>query len=299
MGADRAPTGPRILLTNDDGIEAPGIQALADHLASVGDVTVVAPRRNQSAVGRSLSYGRTAAETTADELSVNLAEGSFSAPVPHEDHPVGYAVDGTPCDCVVVGVNAFDWTPDLVVSGCNSGANLGAAVFGRSGTVSAAMEAAYLGVPAMAVSMDTLGLDRELDPADFAEAGTAAAALARRAGCDGGDAGDQGSGIFDRLDYLNVNVPRPDHATAGVAVTRPTDVYEMDAAYDGERFRLTNELWQQMAARNIPDPPDTDRHALLNRQLSVSPLGVPHEFVDGEAIEATIVDALDGVVDGA
>ena len=274
---------PHVLLTNDDGIDAPGIRALHDALSEVASVTVVAPDRNRSAVGRSLSYGRTESGDDDEALSMDLAEGAFTSPVPHADHELGYAVDGTPCDCTIVGVNALEPEPDLVVSGCNEGANLGAYVFSRSGTVSAAMEAAFLETPAVAVSMDTLGYDG-LEPADFAVAGEVAAALVE---------GAPETGLFDRVDYLNVNVPRPDREPTGVAVTRPTEVYEMDAARVDGRFQLTNRLWQQMANRDIPDPPDTDRHALLEDRISVSPLEVPYEVVDTDTVAKLLEDALE------
>lgn len=262
---------PEILLTNDDGIDAPGIRALHDALAEVASVTVIAPDRNQSAVGRSLSYGRTSAEAEEDDLTTSMADGMFTSPVPHAEHELGYAVRGTPCDCAIVGVNALELEPDLVVSGCNSGANLGAYVFSRSGTVSAAMEAAYLDTPSIAVSMDTLGIERDLEPADFGRAGELAATFATEV---------PGTGLFDRIDYLNVNVPRPGVEENGVELTRPTEIYEMDAAIEDGGFQLTNRLWQQMANRDIPDPEDTDRHALLEGSVSVSPMRVPYEVVE-------------------
>lgn len=275
-------SAPHILLTNDDGIDAPGIRGLADALSTVGTVTVVAPDRNRSAVGRSLSYGRTQS-STGDDLSINLSDSAFTVPVPHTDHELGYAVDGTPCDCTIVGVNALEPAPDIVVSGCNSGANLGAYVFSRSGTVSAAMEAAFLETPSIAISMDTLGYDEDLEPANFERAGEVAAALVD---------GVPGTGLFDRVDYLNVNVPRPDCEPNGFAVTRPTRVYEMDATHENGGFQLTNRLWQQMANRDIPDPEDTDRHAVLDERVSVSPLRVPYEVVDTEPVRRILGDLL-------
>ncbi|WP_226481643.1 5'/3'-nucleotidase SurE [Natrinema amylolyticum] len=267
---------PHILLTNDDGIDAPGIRALYDALSAVGTVTVVAPDRNRSAVGRSLSYGRTSSSRDGDDdFSLNLETDSFTSPVPHTDHELGYAVDGTPCDCAIVGAKGLEPEPDLVVSGCNSGANLGAYVFSRSGTVSAAMEAAFLGTPSIAISMDTLGYDDDLEPADFERAGELAADLVT---------GLPGTGLFDRVDYLNVNVPRPDRDPNGVAITRPTEVYEMDAAFEDGAFQLTNRLWQQMANRDIPDAEDTDRHAVLEEEVSISPLRVPYDVVDTEPV---------------
>src|SRR6056297_4327728 len=119
-----------ILLTNDDGIDSPGIRALYEALQDVGNVTTVAPATDQSAVGRAMSY----------EVEV-------------EEHELGYAVEGTPSDRVVAGLAELGPYPDIVVSGCNEGANIGAYVLGRSGTVSAAVEAAFFGVPAVAASL--------------------------------------------------------------------------------------------------------------------------------------------------
>ncbi|MFA9415300.1 5'/3'-nucleotidase SurE [Natrinema sp. HArc-T2] len=268
---------PHILLTNDDGIDAPGIRALYDALQAVGTVTVVAPDRNRSAVGRSLSYGRT--RSSPDDLSLDLESDSFTSPVPHTDHELGYAVDGTPCDCAIVGVNAIEPEPDIVVSGCNAGANLGAYVFSRSGTVSAAMEAAFLETPSIAVSMDTLGYDTDLEPTDFERAAEITATILD---------GAPGTGLFDRVDYLNVNVPRPDREPNGYAITRPTRVYEMDATVEDGGFQLTNRLWQQMANRDIPDPADTDRHAVLAGLVSISPLRIPYDVVDTDPVRTII-----------
>ena len=134
------------MLTNDDGINAPGIRAMYDVRSDHAAVTVVAPADNQSASGRSLTYGRLESDDNAVD-SIDLQDKKFSCVVPHRAHESGYVIKGTPCDCVVVGVNALNPTPDIVVSGCNPGANVGAYVFTRSGTVSAAYEAACLGVP--------------------------------------------------------------------------------------------------------------------------------------------------------
>lgn len=120
----------RVLLTNDDGIDAVGLRALYDGLSADYDVVTVAPTGDRSSAGRALSDG------------VDIA-----------DHELGYAVDGTPVDCVVAGLDALVPDADVVVAGCNKGANLGAYTLGRSGTVSAAVEAAFFDVPAVATSM--------------------------------------------------------------------------------------------------------------------------------------------------
>ena len=277
----------RVLLTNDDGIDAPGLRALADALADLGDVTVVAPATNQSAVGRGLSYGRMGPDLT-NEGETGLGGGEddpFTVTIPHESHDLGYAVHGTPCDCVILGVGAFD--PDVVVAGCNAGANLGVHVLPRSGTASAAVEAASLGVPGVAVSMDVLGLDRAtLDPADFERAS--------RVGRDVVEASLAGD-VFADVDYLNVNVPGPEHSISGLSVTHPTPQYDMHADLADGRFSLHNPLWAEMATGDIPDEEGTDRRALLADEVSVSPLTLPRSGVD-DATVARLEAAFSGVV---
>src|SRR5215213_6923366 len=126
-----------ILLTNDDGIMAPGIVAMYRELTQLGDVTVVAPETVQSATGHGITL-------TAPLLTSKvIVENGFT----------GTAVDGRPADCVKLAVNQLlPRLPDLVVSGINSGANVGINVI-YSGTVAAAIEAAFLGLPSIAVSL--------------------------------------------------------------------------------------------------------------------------------------------------
>ena len=133
------------LLTNDDGIYARGLNALYQELSQIADCTIIAPDTEQSAVGHAI--------TISLPLIVRQAikEGQFW----------GHAVSGTPADCVKLGIGALAAKPvDLVVSGINRGANIGTNVI-YSGTVSAATEGAILGVPAIAVSLDSR--DRECD----------------------------------------------------------------------------------------------------------------------------------------
>ncbi len=275
----------KLLLTNDDGIDAPGLRALADALTDLGEVTVVAPATNQSAVGRGLSYGRMGPDRDNDG-DPDIGRGGsdpFTVEIPHDTHDLGYAVYGTPCDCVILGVGAFD--PDVVVAGCNAGANLGIHVLPRSGTASAAWEAASLGVPGVAVSMDVLGMDREaLVPADFERAGRVGRDAVARA--VEGDA-------FGTADYLNVNVPRPDRSLAGVAVTDPTDRYDMHADLADGRFSIHNPLWAEMVDGDLPDDDGTDRRALLDDLVSVSPLTLPQGGIDDATRER-----LDGLFAG-
>jgi 5'-nucleotidase len=165
---------PRILVTNDDGVHSEGIQALAEALRPLGEILVVAPHAESSAIGHALTLRR---------------------PLRIEAHRPGYyAVDGTPTDCVNLGVAVLmkGELPDLVVSGINTGWNLGDDVT-YSGTVAGALEGALLGIPAIAVS-----LRRTRDYVfDFGPSASGAALLADLV---------LRHGLPDRT-FLNVNVP--------------------------------------------------------------------------------------------
>lgn len=128
----------QILLTNDDGIYAPGLAAMERELRKIGDVCVVAPATEQSGVGHSITF-----------LSPLIAREVFEA-----DRHRGWAVEGSPADCVKIGVFEFcPRKPDLVVSGINGGLNAGINVL-YSGTVAAAIEGAFFGITSIAVSLE-------------------------------------------------------------------------------------------------------------------------------------------------
>jgi 5'-nucleotidase len=248
----------KILLTNDDGIDAVGLGAMYDRLSTVADVTVVAPADDQSAVGRQLSR------------TVDLRERER-----------GYAVEGTPADCVIAALGALDLDPDLVVAGCNEGANLGTYVLGRSGTVSAAVEATFFGVPAIAASVyfpPSVGPLDEFTPdkEQFGEAARAVAYLVEHA---------PNVGVFESADYLNVNAPLPGEERAPMEITRPSHVYEMDAEHDDGTVHIRDRIWEMMAEGSVPDPVGSDRRAVLEGRVSVSPLTAPHTTPDHEALE--------------
>jgi len=255
--------GPRVLLTNDDGIEADGLRALRRALEGAADVSVVAPAEDRSSVGRALSH------------DVRIRE-----------HERGYAIEGTPADCVVVGLGELYPDVDAVIAGCNAGANLGTYTLGRSGTVSAAVEASFFGVPAIAVSLFIPPGEgwwkRDLADERFRHATDAARyLLARTLETD----------AFDRADYLNVNAPftRPDDpqaARVGMEVTRPSTLYEMDAARDGDAITLRDGIWERMRDGSLPDPAGTDRRAIVEGRVSVSPLTAPHSTEPTDALES-------------
>ena len=178
----------RFLLTNDDGIYAQGLAALYRELSKDAECLIVAPEIEQSAVGHAITIARPLMVRKA------MKNGSF----------LGYAVTGTPADCVKIGICELVGGPvDLVVSGINRGANVGINVL-YSGTVSAATEAAILGIPSMAISLDTRA------DADFA----VAARFARK----------MAAFILEcplPQVALNVNVPAiPEEEIRGVVVAR-------------------------------------------------------------------------------
>jgi 5'-nucleotidase len=182
----------RILLTNDDGVHAPGLLALKGALDGVAEVTVLAPDHNWSAAGHTKTMHKPLRVN-----SVTLADGTAAL-----------ATTGAPSDCVGLALlGLMSQRPDLVVSGINTGANLGHDVT-YSGTVAAAMEAVIKGVPGIAVSLDCYG---PAEDADFAPAARVAAWLAGQV---------LQRGLPPDI-FLNVNLPqRPAAEIQGVRVTR-------------------------------------------------------------------------------
>jgi len=264
-----------ILVTNDDGIDAVGIRALSDALSREHDVTVVAPAADKSGVGGTRSWW---------ETTVEYAETAR-----------GYAVEGTPADCVAVADVALGLDPDVVVSGCNHGPNIGAHILGQSGTVGAAMEASFLGTPAIAVSLydrGNLPVPPTLDADDFTLAGTVVGDLIDRAE-GGGDAGDgRGDALalpFD-ADVLNVNVPAADDKAAEdptYRITEPArgfDVVEFrpgadtpgEGGFDERRgevgMELRDRFWREFLRGDVADDPGSDRLAAVEGEVSISPL---------------------------
>jgi 5'-nucleotidase len=182
----------KLLLSNDDGIFAPGIRALANQLAEAGHgVTVVCPDRERSATGHGL--------TLFDPIRAEMVESLF--------HPAvqAWACSGTPSDCIKLALGALlDQPPDFVLSGINQGSNLGTDVL-YSGTVSAAMEGVIEGIPSLAFSLASFTVQEFTPAAQFAED-----LLAQLA-----------NSPLPEAMLLNINVPAlPAAELAGVAVTR-------------------------------------------------------------------------------
>jgi len=233
---------PLILVSNDDGVHSAGIAALAEALRDLGQVVVVAPDRERSAVSHSLTLHR--------PLRVEEIE------------PGRYAVDGTPTDCVNLGVNGIlPRRPALVVSGINKGANLGDDVT-YSGTVSAAMEGTLLGLPAFAVSL--------LGRGDFRF--EVAARFARRLA----------AWVFERGlppdTLLNVNVPAPADAqpdgdgVRGFALTRMGRRRYGDAIVEKVDPRGKKYYWIGGEELECEDEEGTDFHAVRRGLISVTPI---------------------------
>jgi 5'-nucleotidase len=226
---------PSILVTNDDGIAAPGLHALARELATVGEVTLIAPDREQSAASHALTLHR--------PLRVNRqAERVFS-------------VDGTPTDCINLGIlNLLAVRPRLVVSGINRGMNLGDDIT-YSGTVAAAFEGTLLGVPSFAVSQEA-----KPGETDFNTAARYAALLARRVLDSPLPAGT----------LLNVNVPRGE--PKGTRLTRQgRRTYHQGVVErtdpSGRRY-----YWLGGIPPEWDEDPDSDFAAIREGFVSLTPL---------------------------
>lgn len=266
-------TAPQIILTNDDGINSPGLRDLYEELSEFGDVLTVAPSINNSGMGRVLSMGRSVPiDPGAERNAFDIDESDFSFTVPFREHELGYEVTGTPADCVVAGILALDLDPDIVVSGCNPGPNTGVSVFGRSGTVSAAMEAAHLDVPGIAVSSASFESDRE----SFAVEASFTRDLVEFS---------LREGVFDSVDFLNTIVPPnpPD----GLAITRPSTEYTLEArtAETDDAFEFRPSHLNRLRDGGGPEWQEgTDRHAIHRNHASISPLTMRGGVVESTAL---------------
>lgn len=225
-----------ILLTNDDGVRSPGLRALADALGVHGRVVVVAPDRNRSAVGHALTLEH---PLRAEEIKPDV-----------------FSVDGTPTDCVNLGIHGLlKETPDLVVSGINRGSNLGDDIT-YSGTVCAAMEASLMGLPAIAVSLDCSSFD--VESLDFAANYTQQLA---------GQVIRQG---LPPDTFLNVNVPAGE--CLGVRLTRQGKRKYGDAVTIKQDPRGRHYYWIGGGDVGFESIPGSDCNALNDKMISVTPL---------------------------
>ncbi len=231
----------RILLTNDDGINAPGLAALHKELIKIGEVSVVAPDSEKSAVGHAI--------TLSDPLRVWNFEknGEF----------FGYAIKGTPADCVKIAYWALlEKKPELVVSGINLGSNSGMNVI-YSGTVSAATEGTILNIPSFAISLTTF-----TNP-DFTYAAKFAAKLAKIVYEKGLPQGT----------FLNVNVPpAKEEEIRGVAITRQGKAAYME--HFDKRIDPANRVYYWLTGKKVKIEEDlnVDDFAILKNYVSITPI---------------------------
>lgn len=228
-----------ILISNDDGYRAPGIRCLAQAVASVAKVTVVAPDRDRSGASNSL--------TLDSPLRARTADNGFTY------------VEGTPTDCVHLAITGLlDEEPDMVVSGINAGANLGDDVI-YSGTVAAAMEGRFLGLPAIAVSMVSH------QPEHFATAARVVLDLLERIEAH----------PVPAETILNVNVPDlPYDALQGWQVTRLGHRHKSEPVICQTDPRGRPIYWVGPAGSEQDAGPGTDFHAVRHGFVSVTPLHV-------------------------
>lgn len=232
----------RILVTNDDGILAPGLWALAEALHPLGEVMVVAPDREQSGVG----------------TSVTLIEPIRLSPMPGLIRGMqGYAVEGTPADCVILGLGPLATEPiDLVVSGVNKGANLGDDVL-ISGTVGAALRAYLRGIPAIAISIASL------DPAGYDAATHIAFVVALW----------MAQNPFPKGFFLNVNLPDlPLEKIEGVEITHMAERSYSDVVEETKDGRGREYFWIGRGKPDLSAEEGSDVWAVRNKRVSITPL---------------------------
>ena len=231
----------KILLTNDDGINAPGLYALYDEMKKMGEVSIVAPDSEKSAVGHAI--------TLSDPLRVYDFKKN--------ENFFGYAVNGTPADCVKLAYWALGIKPDLLISGINLGSNTGINII-YSGTVSAATEGVFLNIPSFAISLTTFS-----NP-NFNVAAKFARKLSQIILDNGLPEGT----------LLNVNVPSVEKESdlKGVQITRQGNAMyheEFDKRCDPHKRVY---YWLTGQKIKLEKEPDIDDRAILNKEISITPI---------------------------
>jgi 5'-nucleotidase len=230
-----------IVLSNDDGFNAPGLQALRAEIAKIAEVIVVAPESEQSAVGH----------------AITLNNPLKTRKVVENGELIGYAVNGTPADCIKIAVTVLlDEPPEMVISGINLGGNLGTCAI-YSGTVSAATEATIMGIPAFAISLNSYE-NPDFSPA--AEFACKFAPLVREKGLPEGVS-------------LNINVPAvPKKQIAGVAITRQGKSRVIES-FD-KRVDPRNNTYYWLAGEMRLDEVDegTDCVMVSDNHISITPI---------------------------
>ena len=241
-----------ILVSNDDGIDAQGIYALTQELRTIGKVSVVAPDRQQSAVGH----------------AITMQSPLRAHPIQKDGEFFGFAVKGTPADAVKLAIRCLVKDPvDLLISGINHGSNTAINIL-YSGTVSAATEGTILGIPSIAVSLTTY------DEADFSVAARFARDLALIVHEKG----------IPKGTLLNVNVPAiPEKDIRGVKITSQGRS-SWDDTFDVRRDPANQEYYWLTGKMKITDTdPDTDQVAIHDHYISVTP--IHYELTDRTMVE--------------
>jgi 5'-nucleotidase len=236
------PNMPQILITNDDGILAPGLRALAEAMGDLANVTIVAPSHERSAAAQSLTLRQ---PIFCDQIAENE-----------------YSIEGTPADAMILAFHALlKEKPDLVLSGINRGGNLGENVY-YSGTVGGAMEGAINRVPAVAISLAYRGREFDFEPA--AEFMRALAPLVMRESLPPGV-------------MLNVNVPQD--WTGEVRFTRQSSKITRNVLQPGTDPRGRRYYWlsEQLFTDGIDE--DTDHAAIRDAAVSITPLQLDHTHI--------------------
>jgi 5'-nucleotidase len=226
---------PRILLTNDDGFNAPGLCALAEALADFAEVSIVAPSREQSGAAQSLTLRQ---PIICNQIAQNH-----------------WAVDGTPADCVIVALHKLlPDRPDLVISGINHGANLGENVY-YSGTVGAAREAALHHLPAIAISYCS-----KIPDANFVDSARIARSTAELVLKEG----------LPAEVLLSINVPQ--NWTGEVVFSRQSKKITRNQLTEGKDPRGRSYFWLYEQRIDKGFEPDTDYAAIFSGAVSITPL---------------------------
>jgi 5'-nucleotidase len=228
----------RILVSNDDGYQAPGIRTLAESLSQIADISVVAPERDRSGASNSLTLDNPIRAKTMDDGVI--------------------CVDGTPTDCVHLAITGLlETEPDMVVSGINAGANMGDDVL-YSGTVAAAMEGRFLGLPAIAVSLVTRG-----NPEYFSTAARVVLDVLKRLQTHPipGDS------------ILNINVPDiPYEQLTGIDITRLGHRHKSEPVVSMKDPRGKPIYWVGPAGAEQDAGPGTDFYAIKTKKVSITPI---------------------------
>ena len=229
----------RILLSNDDGYFAPGLNILAQHLAPLADITIVAPERNRSGASNSLTLDR--------PLRVRKTGENANY------------VDGTPTDCVHIALTGLmKDLPDMVISGINDGANMGDDTI-YSGTVAAAMEGYLLDIPSIAISMS------QHNSTYFETAARVAVELMQK----------HLKNAFKSPTLLNVNVPDiPYDQLKGKVITRLGKRHKAEPVMQLKTPRGETVYWVGAAGQPNDGGEGTDFYAVANNQVSISPIQV-------------------------